>query len=126
MFIGSTVRCVRHTHETLMVSAMQSNIDSRLGRPTWTSHLAPQLQSLYVAAFAPPRPPAARQRGPAAAREASAEPPSAERPLLEAPAEDGAPMHDGEQEQMVPGEFKGQGSLFHGAVATGSRVRPLS
>ena len=67
--------------------------------------MAPQLQTLYVSAFAPPPlPPAGRQRAAAAAqREASAEPPFAERPLPEDAAMDGGQLQDVEQDQFIPG-----------------------
>ncbi len=83
----------------------QCNIGSRLARPTWTGHLAPQLQTLYVSAFAPPPlPPAARQRAAAEAqREVSAEPPLAERPQPEGAAMDGGQLPDVQQDQFVPG-----------------------
>ena len=60
-----------------------------------------------MSAFAPPPlPPAGRQRAAAAAqREASAEPPLAERPLPEDAAVDGETLPDVEQDQFVPGRL---------------------
>jgi hypothetical protein len=105
-------------HDQPLNGCLQCNINSRLARPTWTGHLAPQLQSLYVAAFAPP-PPTARQRGAAAQREASVEPPSVEHATREAPAEDGPPLHDGEQDPLIPGEVTQQRSpLARGGCIT--------
>ena len=94
-----------HSLTVLSCARLQCNISSRLARPTWTGHLAPQLQTLYVSAFAPlVFPPAGRQRAAAAAqREASAEPPYAERPLPEDAAMDGGQLPDVGQDHFIPG-----------------------